>query len=106
MRAADFVAIARADAAERGADAFAAGGLIEQLVLGNMPGKDNVRPIAEPQIAANLDALRRERLDFLEDRGWVDDDAGRDDVHYSGRQDPAGNVVQLIGLVADHDRMA
>ena len=57
------------------------------------------------RLLADVDALGRQRVDLLEDRRRVDDHAGRDDVHHARRQNAAGNVVQLVGLVADDDRM-
>ena len=106
MRPADLVAITGTNAAERRADAFAAGRLIEQLVLRNMPRKDNVRPIAEPQIAADFEYLARPANRFpSECVGGLMTTPGRDDIHDAGSQDSAGNMVQLIRLVADDDRM-
>src|SRR4051812_29203711 len=80
VRAANLVAIAGPDAAERRADVFAAGRLVKQFVLGQMPWKDDVGPVAKQQIPANLDALRRERLDLFEYRRWADDNARRYDI--------------------------
>jgi len=64
-----------------------------------------VGPVAEHQVATDVDPLARERVDFLEDRRRTDDDARRDDVHHARREDAAGNVVQLVRPLADDDRV-
>src|SRR5262245_57502537 len=99
MRAADLVAVAGADAAERGADTLTAGGLVEDLVFGDVPWKDDVGPVAEHQVAADRDALGRQRVELLEDRRRIDDDAGGDHVQHARREDAAGNWVEIIRVI-------
>lgn len=60
--------------------------------------------VAEHQIV-DADVPRDERLDLLEDRGRIEHHAGRDHIHHVRIQNPAGNVVQLVGLIAHHHRV-
>src|SRR3954469_3554904 len=51
VRSADLVAVARTNAATRGADVLAVGRVfVERAILGKMPGKDDVRAIADAEI--------------------------------------------------------
>ncbi len=106
-RAADLVAVAGADAAHRGADVLAAGAaLVERFVFGDVPGKDHVRPIADQQVLADLDAAGQQAVDLLQDAGRVEHHAAGDDALHAGSQDAAGNQRQLVGLAVADDGMA
>jgi hypothetical protein len=71
-----------------------------------MPRKDDVRSVAQDHVAADVDSLGQQRVDFFDDRGRVDHDAGGDDVQHTRSENAAGDVVQLVGLVADDHRVA
>ena len=53
MRPSHLVAITRTDTAESRANAFAASCLVHDFVFGDVPGKDNMRPVAKPEIVPN-----------------------------------------------------
>ena len=58
---------------------------LEQLlsssrVFGDVPGKDHVGPIAEHQVAADLDAAGHQAVDLLQDAGRVEHHAAGDDA--------------------------
>src|SRR6476469_8134077 len=80
MRPAHLIAIARTNAAKRCSDAFSASRLVEDLVLRNVPRKNDVRPVAELQVAAHFNSLSEQRVDFLQNRRRIDHHAGRNDV--------------------------
>ncbi len=76
---------------------------IDDLVLGHVPGHHQVGPLADPQIVLAANAPLGQRVDLVEHRRRVDDDARRDQVLHLRMQNAAGDVVQLVGLVAgDH----
>ena len=117
QRAADLVAVARTDAAQRGADRFVAALPVQQAVLLEVPGEDHVCPIADDQVVGHLHAEFCERVDFFEQRGGVQHHAGGDDAPHFGAENAAGYQREFIGpavaddgvsgigptLVADHD---
>src|SRR3546814_10252081 len=52
------------------------------------------------------DVCSSDLVDLVEQRPGIDDDAGADDRHLAGPHDPRGQQRQLVGLVADDQRMA
>ena len=106
MRAADLVAIARADAAAGGADVLAIGGaFVERAILGKVPGKDHVRPIADSQILGVAGPALGEFIELFDHAGRVEDHAGGDHACNAGRENAAGEQRELVDLVADDDRV-
>ena len=104
MRAADFVAIAGADAAARRADVLAIRrALVECAVLGKVPGKNHVGPIADAEIIGMAGAAFGQLVEFLDHAGRIDHDARGDDACDAGREDAARQQRKLIDLVADDD---
>src|SRR6185295_8297357 len=105
-RTVDLVAIAGADAAHRGADVLAArAALVERAVLGNVPGKNHVGPIAEHQVVADLDAAGREIVDLLEDAGRIEHHAAGHHALHARRKNAAGDQRKLVSLAAGDDGM-
>ncbi len=105
-RTRNLVAIARTDAAHRGADVLAArSALVQDGVFGHVPGKDHVRPIAEHQVVGHLDAASVQAVYFLQDAGRIDHHAAGDDALHLGAQDAAGNERQFVGLAAGDYRV-
>ena len=107
MRAADLVAIARADAATGRADVLAVGrALVERAIFGKVPGKDHVRPIADPQIVAHRPTPRFASSSSSSiTRAGLSTTPPRDHARHARRQDAAGQQRELVGLVADDDRV-
>ena len=102
----DFVPVTRANSTQRGAQALAVDRpAIHQAVFRQMPGANDVRAVAEHQVRADLDAPIREHVDFGKYGGRVDHNSRSDDVRRAGIQNPARNVVQLVGVAADDHRV-
>ena len=104
QRAADLVAVARPDAAHRGADRLAAGTLlVQQPVLLDVPGEDHVGPVADHQVLADLDAAGDQAVDLGQQAGRVEHHAAGDDALHLGPEDAAGDQRELERLAAGHD---
>ena len=71
-----------------------------------MAGKQHLRAIADPEVAAHLDAGRFQHLDFAEQRAGIDDQPVADDRLFSRPQNAAGNELEDELLIADAHRMA
>ena len=100
------VAITGADAAQRRADALTPDLVrIQGSIFGDMPGEDDVRSLADHQSVDDRNSPRREPINFLEDDRRVEHHAGSNQVHDAVGQDAAGNLMQLVGLVPDDDRV-
>ena len=107
VRAADLVAIARADAAPRGADVFAVRRVfVECPIFGKVPGKDHVSAIADAQIVRVPGAALGQLVELLDHTGRIDHHARADDARHAGRKNAAGQQRQLVDLVADDDGVA
>ena len=99
VRAADLVAIAGADAAAGGADVLAVGrALVERAVLGEVPGEDHVRPVADSQIVGVAGTAFGELIELLDHAGRIHDDARGDDARDARREDAAGQQRELVDL--------
>ena len=57
------------------------------------------------RLSATLMPRSCQRIDLFQERRRIEHHAGTDDVHHVRIEDAAGNMVQLVGLVADHHRM-
>ena len=100
------VAVSRADAAFGGADLVLA---LEGLALGiefAMIGKDQVRRLAEEEVAVNPDAELAQPLDFLDEAHGVNHHAVADDADLVLAQNAGGDQVQDVFLPFDVDRVA
>ena len=105
--AADLVAIAGTDAAQRGADRLAAGAcLFKQAIFLEMPGENDVGPVADHEVSAHVDAAGDQAVDFVQQAGRIEDHAGGDDALDLGAEDAAGDERQFEGLAAGDDGMA
>ena len=62
--------------------------------------------IGDHEIRADLDAAGLEAFHLLDQLLGVDHDAVADDAGLVGIEDPAGDQVQRVALVAHHDRVA
>ena len=101
------VAVAGADAAAGGADRPAPRqAAVEDPVFGDVPGKDDVGPVAESQLALDADAARLEAVDLLDHLGGIEHDAAGDHAGHAVAEDAAGDDRELPGLAAGHDRVA
>ena len=108
VRAADLVAVTGPDAAAGGADVLAVGGaLVERFVLGEVPGKDHVGPVADPQILVGHVALAagRELVELFDHAGRIEHHAAGDHAGDARREDAARQQRELVDLVADDDRV-
>ena len=106
-RTADLIAVAGPDASQRGADRLAAGTLaVDQPILFEVPGQDDVRPVAEHQVFGDLDAPGAEGVDFLEDAGRIEHHSAGYHTLHVGSEDAAGYQRQLVGLAAGDHGMA
>ena len=106
-RTGHLVAVTWSDAAHRRADVLAAGAaFIQNRVFGDVPGKDHVGPIAEHQIAADLDAAGSQAVDLLEDARRIEHHAAGDNALHPGAEDAAGNQREFVGLAAGDNRVA
>ncbi len=77
--------------------------LVYRFVFGDMPGKDDVRPVADSQVIADFDAAFDQPVDFLQQRRRVQHDARRHDVQDARIQNAAGNMMQFVSLpFGDH----
>lgn len=104
--ASDLVAIARADAAERGADAFTDHGAgVDRSIFLDVPRKDDVNAIAEHQIPRRVDPALSQRIDLGQNRGRVEHHAGSDHVHHPRIENSTGNVMQFVNVLAHDDGM-
>jgi hypothetical protein len=63
-------------------------------------------PIAEQQVRVNFDVTSQQGINFFENRSWVDDNTGRHDVDDAGIQNSARDVMQLVRLISDDNRVA
>ena len=108
VRPADLVAVTGPDAAAGRADVLAVGrALVERPVFGEVPGKDHVGPVADPQVLVGHVALAAagQLVELLDHAGRVEHDAAGDHARDAGRQDAAGQQRELVDLVADDDRV-
>jgi hypothetical protein len=107
QRAADLVAVAGADAPAGGADRLAAGHTrVEQAVLGDVPGEDDVGPVTDPHLAGHRDAARLQAVDLADHAGRVEHDAARHHAGHAVAEDAAGDQRQLPGLATGDHGMA
>ena len=96
------VGVGRADALQRGADAgIAATGFVERVER-LMPREDQVRLTADLQLGA-ADAAALERVDLVEQRGHVDDDAVADHRDHMWIQHAGRHQLQRVALRPDDD---
>ena len=104
QRAAHLVAVARPDAPAGRADRLATRqAAVEDPILGDVPGEDDVRPVAELELAVDPHAPRLEAVDLLDDARGIEHDAAGDDAGDSVTEDAAGDQRQFPGLAAgDH----
>ncbi len=103
--AGDLVGVRRPDAAPGGAEPGLAEEALGDLVDHRVVGRDQVSAAADEQ-PRRVHASRVERVELLEENTEVDDDAVADDGRDAGCQDPRGQQVQGVLLVADHDGVA
>ncbi len=107
IRPADFVAIAGTDAALGRADGFAVGGpFVHRAVFDEVPGENDVGPVADEEIGVDLDVAREKAVDFLDQCRRIDDDAAGDDALNAGVEDSAGDERKLVLLAPRDDGMA
>ena len=107
QRPADLVAVAGPDPAARRADRPAtrqAG--IQQLVFGDVPGENDVGPVADLELAGHRHPARLEHLDLADGAGGVEHDPPGDHALHAGAKDAAGDQRQLPGLAAGDDGVA
>ena len=77
--------------------------LVDQPVFLEVPGEDDVGPVAEHQVLADLDAAGHQPVDLLEQAGRVEHHAAGHDALHVGAEDAAGDQRELVGLAAgDH----
>ena len=101
------VFVGRTDAAAGGADAALAAQPLARLIDGAMIRHDQVGAVADLQQALVLEvAARAQRVDLLDQRGRIDDDAVADDADLAGVQHAGGHQMQDGLLVADDERVA
>ena len=99
------VGVGGADALERGADLVVAAHRLGDRVVRLMPREDQVSTARHLQLGAG-DASRLERVDLLEQRRQIDDDAVGDHRDHVVVQDPRRNELQGVLLAADHHGVA
>ena len=65
-----------------------------------------MRPVAQLEFAFHADAPRLETIHFLQDLGWVEDDAAGDHAGDPVAEDAAGDNGKFPGLAAGDDGVA
>jgi hypothetical protein len=101
------VLVCRADAAPGRADAPCAAGFLAGAVDLAMRGQDERGVVGELQIVGrHVHALGRDRLDLLEQRPGIDDDAVADDRELVRPDDAGGQQAQLVFDIADDEGVA
>ena len=83
-----------------------AGACSAQAVFFEVPGKDDVGPVADHQILAHLHAAAGKRIDFGQQAGRIDHHPGGDDALHLGPEDAAGHQGKLEGLAPTDDGMS
>ncbi len=103
--AGDLVAVGRADAASGGADAGLAEVALGDFVQRPVVRHDQMRVGADLELG-DVDAALAQAVHLLDQNARVDHDPVADDRHAVGAQDPAGEQVQGVGLIADDHRVS
>src|ERR1051326_1264941 len=99
------VLIAGADAAASGADGLLGATLVKALFL-HVVGKDDMRMIANEEVASDLDAGGAERLHLFEKARGINDDTVGDDRTNLRPENAAGEEREFESLAVGDDRMA
>ena len=104
--AADLVLVSRPDAACRGADLARAGRRLAQAVELAMDRQDQRAVVGNDEIVVlDGDALALEPGDLVAERPGIEHDAVADDRQRAAH-DPRRQQAELVGLVANHERVA
>ena len=90
----------------RGADGDAILPRLRHLLHQAVEREDHVRPIADAQLTAHVDARRLQRLHLLEQRRQIDHHAVADHRHHAAPQNSARDQLQYEFPVADEHGMA
>ena len=85
---------------------LAAGVSFNRRSSSKVPGEDQVGPVAEHQVAADLDAAGGQAVDLLQQAGRIEDHAGGDHALDLGAENAAGDQRELEGLAAGDHRVA
>ena len=104
---AGLVLVGRADAAPRGADPLLAGGRLAQLIELAMQRQDQRGVLGDLEVAGiDGDAALRQGVDLGHQMPRIEHHAVTDDAELAGTHDARGQQRQLVGLLADHQRVA
>jgi hypothetical protein len=94
----DLVLVGGADPATGGADGLARRAfLVDELVV----RKNEIGAIAHVQAPVYVDAIFRETIDFIEQRVRIQHDAVSDCALHARMHDPAWNLMEYGGIIAD-----
>ncbi len=99
------VGVGRPDALQGGADLVVAAHRLGDRVVRLVPGEDEVGERRHLEVGAR-DAPALQRVDLVEQRRQIDDDAVRDHRDHVVVEHPARDQLQRVLLVVDHDRVA
>ena len=81
------------------------GRLLGETLLGHVVGHDDVRPVADDQTAAEVDALGREGRDLLQEGRRMHDHAVADDARDPRAKDAGRDERELVRDAVRDDRM-
>src|SRR5262249_40608245 len=103
----DLVLIGRPDAAAGRADRLFAAPRVARTVEAAVRRQDQRGIVGEVQILRrDIEALPAHRLDLLEQRPGIDDNAIADDRQFSRADDPGRQEAQLVLNVANDERVS
>ena len=94
------------NAARRSADLYATGRVLRRQLDQAVVGKNDVRAIADEEIAVHLDAGRAQGIDFLHEGERIEHDAITDDAAAAFAQHAARNELENKLLALDGNRMS
>ena len=104
---ADLVLVGWADASAGGADLAFSGRRFAHDIQLAVQRQDQRSVLGDAQVVpADLHALLLQPFDLVAQRPGIDHHAVADDAELAGAHDARGQQRQLVGLVADHQRVA
>ncbi len=99
------VAVAGADATHRGPDRVATPALFEHRLLGHVPRKHHVSPVADQQLPIDSAVLTGDPVEFLKKGSRVDHHAAADHRIDAWAKNARRQQRQLVGLAVELDRV-
>src|SRR6266404_5950333 len=104
--AASFVLVARANPARSGPNFYAAGRVFRRELNHAVVGKNDVRAVADKQIAIYSDPSFAQRGHFLQKRNWIEHHSVSNYATTALAQHPTGHQLQDKSLAINDDRVA